>query len=95
MFLPHKILFAEGSPQQHTQNQQALHAAVSWEGQLAQRKSWGLLNFPRTEVFWLSPRVVLPLHLGLLPWTVGRGVPGSDTGPPFMIKWQGTGQLER
>ena len=32
MLLPHKVLFAKGSPQQHTQNQQPLHAAVSWEG---------------------------------------------------------------
>ena len=41
MLLPHKVLFAEGSPQQHTQNQQPLHAAVSWEGQLMRRRSWG------------------------------------------------------
>lgn len=76
MLLPHKVLFAKGSPQQHTQNQQPLHAAVSWEGQLMRRRSWGLLNSPRTEVSQLSPSVVLLLTPGPSPTGSGEGSSG-------------------
>lgn len=39
--LPHKVLFGEDSPQQDTQNQQPLHPAPGWEGQLRLRKCPG------------------------------------------------------